>query len=665
MRNLVRKHSYIGIFVLMLSLILPPSAFAMSNSDFNAMMQKAEQRRVAIAQMMEASTIFIIAQTDDGFGMGTGFIIQKDYIVTNAHVVEGGSTYYVAGKSFAPIEATLVKKLHTDAADFALLKFKQPVDLPVLSFNLSLSRTDKVSAWGYPYLVTQFDQNMDKICNGNYANLPPVVYTEGVVSAFVESLGGQSIIHSAAIAAGNSGGPLINTQGEVVGINTWGATIEGDGAFVNASLPAHAIIKFLRSCSIEPLIVASNADTILTMQGYAPSRPIGSTEEPYSGPSFFGNNANNGNSGSVTASADAAPSVNPSAGTGDIPVGLPSYLGGGGAIVGDSGDNSGDGGNAVLASAEVFPSAEAAAQLTGQAKAVYDQAVAGDAEAQCYVGASYYMGDEAPEREAEGVYWLQKAADQGSLHAMYVLGSIYLTNADFKNTEEGLALVRKASEGDAEYSCVLAYFLLRGEIHGVPRDVKGGFEAAQRGADAGDAEAVGLLAYAYATGAGVERDEAHAFELAQKAANEGDGFAHAVLSMLYCVSEEVPEDYAKALECAQIAADNGSNMGKGMLAVMFIIEENPKLSAEDAKALAAEGAANGDEVSQFAMGMFSMDESYGKEDFPLAWAYFEMSARKDFVLSVTLRDEMETQLSADVMAQGAHYIELWEQQWGI
>jgi hypothetical protein len=126
--------------------------------------------------------------------------------------------------------------------------------LPSLSFSLDLKRMDRVSAWGYPAMITRFDESTKDLNEGDTSHLrpAPVVYTEGAVNTFVQDRQGRVIIHSASIAAGNSGGPLVNSRGEVVGVNTWGYTEEDEGAFVNASLPAEAVVAFLTEHGVRP-----------------------------------------------------------------------------------------------------------------------------------------------------------------------------------------------------------------------------------------------------------------------------------------------------------------------------------------------------------------------------------------------------------------------------
>ena len=227
----------------------------------------ADESRRKIAATMEAATVWIVVETEESYSVGSGFVVGDGWIATNAHVVDEEDEQvrvYVVNERIPPRRAKIVSMLHEDektgGKDFALLRFEPPkgVKIPVLTFNFDVKRMDRVSAWGYPGMVTQYDSRSESIHKEDKSRLqaPPVVYTEGAVNTIVRDRFASSIIHSAAIAGGNSGGPLVNERGEVVGMNTWGSTEEGEGAFVNAALPAVDLAYFLLDNGVTPKLAS-------------------------------------------------------------------------------------------------------------------------------------------------------------------------------------------------------------------------------------------------------------------------------------------------------------------------------------------------------------------------------------------------------------------------
>jgi S1-C subfamily serine protease len=142
-------------------------------------------------------------------GVGSGFAIgENGLILTNSHVIQGANRYIVItaeGRSFT------ARCVGDDPdTDLAVIKIDQPVDLPVakLGDSKKLRRGQLVIAIGAPL--------------GFEATV-----TTGVVSALGRSLRGERgrlvedlIQPDAALNPGNSGGPLVNSAGEVVGIAT-------------------------------------------------------------------------------------------------------------------------------------------------------------------------------------------------------------------------------------------------------------------------------------------------------------------------------------------------------------------------------------------------------------------------------------------------------------
>ncbi|HUS42173.1 MAG TPA: trypsin-like peptidase domain-containing protein [Ilumatobacteraceae bacterium] len=197
---------------------------------------------------MAASVVTISADIDSQFGQGqstgTGVIVSSGgEILTNAHVVEGATQIRVrlAGET-EPREARL---LASDAGnDLALLRMSgDDFDAAVFSDPGSVRIGDEVVAIGFA-LGLDGDPS---VTLGIVSALDRTIGTEG---AFLDGL----IQTDAAISSGNSGGPLVNARGEVVGINTAVARDTATSAATNVGFAISAgealpVIEALRAQS--------------------------------------------------------------------------------------------------------------------------------------------------------------------------------------------------------------------------------------------------------------------------------------------------------------------------------------------------------------------------------------------------------------------------------
>lgn len=152
-------------------------------------------------------------------GTGSGVIINKDgYIITNNHVIKNAQELSVTLNNNQTYKAKLVG---ADAkTDIALLKIEPEEDLPFVTFGDSDHA--KIGEW--------------VLAVGNPFNLTSTV-TAGIISAKARDLSGnssQSFIQTdAAVNPGNSGGALVNTNGELIGINT--AITSQTGSYIGYS----------------------------------------------------------------------------------------------------------------------------------------------------------------------------------------------------------------------------------------------------------------------------------------------------------------------------------------------------------------------------------------------------------------------------------------------
>ena len=195
------------------------------------------------------SVVSITCSFHGGNATGTGVILSKDgYIVTNAHVVDGARAVTIDLTDGRALPATIVGSdavsdlavLHIDAEGLSPAEFGDSAALQV---------GDSVSAIGDP---------LGSSLRGTF--------TDGIVSAINRdvTVGGRTmtlIQTNAALNTGNSGGPLINCYGQVIGINTMKI-----GDFVDAS--GVEGIGFAIPSSTVKLIVDQ-----LIQQGYVSGRP--------------------------------------------------------------------------------------------------------------------------------------------------------------------------------------------------------------------------------------------------------------------------------------------------------------------------------------------------------------------------------------------------------
>lgn len=170
-------------------------------------------------------------QTQEQVGTGSGVIISEDgYIVTNNHVIKDASEIEITLNNKKTYKAKLIG---TDSKmDIALLKIDADEKLPYTTFGNS--DDVKVGEW--------------VLAVGNPYNLTSTV-TAGIVSAKARNLGTdgiQSFIQTdAAVNPGNSGGALVNTRGDLIGINTMITSMTGSYVGYSFAVPSNIARKII------------------------------------------------------------------------------------------------------------------------------------------------------------------------------------------------------------------------------------------------------------------------------------------------------------------------------------------------------------------------------------------------------------------------------------
>jgi hypothetical protein len=227
---------------LLLALALPTAASA-EQQDIAAAARGVV--RIAIVATDGAEAYFV--------GHGSGFAVAPDKVITNAHVVEltreeknlvigvipseGRKSY--GGRVIA----------YSPGNDLALIQLEEG-SLPVSTFYAgALSDGQHVTAIGYPGSVDRA-QGL-----GLKQMVEPLstVKTSGNISSGRSSQSFDTILHTAPLAAGNSGGPLVDDCGRVLGVNSFGSVSDGNDAEFGFAVSWREVASFLRQAGVSTL----------------------------------------------------------------------------------------------------------------------------------------------------------------------------------------------------------------------------------------------------------------------------------------------------------------------------------------------------------------------------------------------------------------------------
>jgi V8-like Glu-specific endopeptidase len=220
-------------------------------------------RNDALVKQLKAQTVFILAPTGgEDVMLGSGMVIGPGLVLTNRHVVASS-----VGRDLVVMASTLdhpligrVKVLSSEpignagdnySDDFALVTVNGPLSAPPLNMAGAVQPLDQVVAAGFPANVITADKQFQDLQAGLAVGMPEVVLSRGDIRV-VENQGGPTpvVAHTAEISEGNSGGPLVNTCGQLVGINTFGIRMPGESRSSGFAIGNGAIDRFLKSQNV-------------------------------------------------------------------------------------------------------------------------------------------------------------------------------------------------------------------------------------------------------------------------------------------------------------------------------------------------------------------------------------------------------------------------------
>ncbi len=196
-------------------------------------------------------SVFVIYS---GESLGSGFAVGKNCIITNAHVISDTRNVYAVSYDGQEYQASIygmdksrdIAVLAVEGADFPYL--------PIADLS-SVNTGDDIYAIGAPKSMAY-------------------TLTKGVISAKERIIGRSTYIQiDAAINEGNSGGPLLNDSGQVLGMNTLKLS---DSEGIGLAIPADVIL----SCLIELEIELDSSGNVTVIDATKPAPPV-NNDEPH------------------------------------------------------------------------------------------------------------------------------------------------------------------------------------------------------------------------------------------------------------------------------------------------------------------------------------------------------------------------------------------------
>jgi len=207
-----------------------------------------------LAERLEKGTVLILTES----GIATGFFVAPQVIATNRHAVEGVAAdglVLITSRSLGQVRPGRVLGASPDgplgAPDFAVVRLEVGTAPAVLPLAGEVAKLAPVIASGYPGLTIVNDTGFRRLVQGDISAAPDLNMTRGEVQSLQTSPSGTPVIlHTADVLQGNSGGPLVDACGRVVGVNTFIRVDKEHAGRVSYAQGTAALAQFLRENGI-------------------------------------------------------------------------------------------------------------------------------------------------------------------------------------------------------------------------------------------------------------------------------------------------------------------------------------------------------------------------------------------------------------------------------
>ena len=550
--------------------------------------------------------IYLFSSQSFSIGLGTGFYISPDgYLITNYHVIAGAKSIGIYNQMDQISEARVVR---TDINnDLALLKVEgEKFTFLPIARSSNVQKGEKVFTIGFP--------------NTNLQGMEAKV-TEGIISSLSGIQGQPSEFQiSVPVQPGNSGGPLIDEKGNVIGIVVAklaaSAALRASGTLpenVNYAIKSNYLLELVAtvpalkapsaSAQRKPALteLIAKAEPAVVLVAALPNKPIAAVSPTQK---------------EVPSAVDyqkPVPQPIPSPLQQDPP-----------KVRAHSVEPEGP---TKYLCAETFP--EYGQKNFGEAyKKISSKAQKKDSVAQLCLGRMYDFGYEVKQSYAEAIKWYRLSAEQGNAFGQNSLGFMYdkgrgVTQSDTEAVK-WYRLAAEQNEAMGQNNLGWMYANGRGVTQSDTEAVKWYQLAAEQGNVLGQTH-LGLM---YANGRGVMQSDKEAAKWFKLAAEQGNALAQSNLGWMYDKGRGVIQSDTEAVKWFKLAAEQGNALGQTNLGLMYANGRGVAQSDQEAVNWYLLAAEQGNASAQTSLGLMYVNGRGVTQSDKEAAKWFKLAAEQ-------------------------------------
>lgn len=219
-------------------------------------------------------------------GTGSGFFIAPDLVMTNAHVTGPvGTRLQIGNRAMNRMVDAIVEKRtpgsEPGTPDFSVVRTLNYTNPSYLAFTMEMEPREPVVAVGFPGIVIEFDRAFERILQGDRSAIPETVFSDGTIMVVQNRDSDLPFVHHLAnISQGNSGGPLADACGRVVGVNSLVGNQNNGTNRTNVSLSSKGALHFLNDSGVQAKVAQGHCRVAAAPPATSPGSAPGASQPP-------------------------------------------------------------------------------------------------------------------------------------------------------------------------------------------------------------------------------------------------------------------------------------------------------------------------------------------------------------------------------------------------